>query len=350
MKRFLSLILTLMLVFTIGTSVVMADEYVEALIEDAELNGTSVEELAEMLAMYGFTLDTEAMQLKDSETGAVLTEEEVNTRMAEMMGGGTETSSGSSEEDAYPGYDESSVVEYIEYDFSDMENIKYSAYITGTDGTLAYYKDMFYYNYGMQVEETDYDGKKALSVGTETLSADKLGAAGLVYVEEKGFFADKQYFSVPVIDPSNNGYEDGKLAQVIIFKFKDSSLNVTNAELKDGVVTKNVVAGNSESFMVTKTEINWVNVLIVVMCFVVFVLIVVTVIVAVLSKKKANKQNSLNDSKYVSEDEVFDELVEEAGIEVYEDEEVEEIEEDDSPEIEVIEKEDIAEESEEEDK
>lgn len=333
MKRFLSLILTLMLVFTIGTSVVMADEYVEAMIADAELNGTSAEDLAEIFAMYGLTLDTENMQIIDPSTGAALTKEEVNTVIASGQSGSA-ASTEPTEEDFL------SERNYMVYDFSDSENITYIQYKVGTDMLLGYVKNYYYSYYGEEWEETEYEGKKAI-MKSQTIAADELAEVGIAHSEEDGFFAKNKVYAIAQSAYENVGFDSGTVIGEVVFVFGENDKEV-----------KEIKVGENNSLVVTRTEINWVNVLIVAMCFVVLVLIIVTVIVAVLSKKKAKKQNSLKDSKYVSEDEVFGELVEEAGIEVYEDEEieeVEEIEEADIPEIEVIEK-DEAEETEEEDK
>lgn len=317
MKRVLSFILTMMIAFALGTSIVTADEWVETLVSQSEANGSTAEELVSQLSGFGLTLNTETMQITDGE-GNVLSEEEFYTALY----GGSSASQNPTEEDY------ASQKQYTVYDFSDAENILYTQYVVGTDKLLESIKN--YYSGYLEWTDTEYNGQKAIMM-SQTVAAANSGEVGIAYREEKGFFADKKIYAVANGDMTNSGYDKGKVIGELIFEFGNNEKEV-----------KEIKVGENNSLIVVRTEVHGVNILIVVMCLVVLILIIVTVILTIRAKRKANKQNALDNSEYVSEDEVFDELVEEAAneVEVYEADDVQEQEE------EVTEVEEISEEEE----
>ena len=263
MKKFLSIILTLMLVVTMTASIVMA--------EPEETTGEAATQ-------------TEAAEGTTEETTEDTT--------------ATETPAD---------YDESSIVQYLVFNMQDLDNITIDSYITATDGTLDYYADL-YASYGQTMEETEYNGERALSMGQSQLALDDLADAGIAYIADDGFFADKNTFVYVCGTMLSSGFTEGEKIAEIVFDFGSKS------------ESKEIIAGEQNSFMVVKYEVNWINVLIAAMCLVVLVLLVL-IIVLTMRKKKSMKVAEEN-SEYVSEDEVFDTLVAEASeeteTEVYE--------------------------------
>ncbi len=301
MKRFLTLILTLMLVLAMGTGMVMADKYVEDFVTSYTQDGETADEIANILSEgYGLTLDTEAMQITDASTGEVVTEEE----FYEMLSSGGSSSSSTSE-----GYDEESIVPYVEYDISDINNIVVTTYVTGTDETLAYLAP----NY-TDSEMTTYDGKAALKLSPSTISKEDMSNSGLSVIEKEGFFADKRYYVYPALDLVKMGYTEGKLVEVYVMKFKGSVLSAVNAECDGNTVTKKLISGDSGATLITQTQINWINLLIVIMGVVVIILILVTVIVTKNKKKTDEGLDGIKEEEFESVGEVFDQS-EEAEIE-----------------------------------
>lgn len=323
MKKLLAIVMTLMLVFSYGASMVSADAFVEEFVAAYEAAGMTVDDIKSAFSQMGLELNTDTMQIIDSATGAALTEEDFN---ALMNGGATQQQSSQPSEEDF-----NSQMTYDVYKFGAKECV-YTQYMTGTDALLDYAMEYYAY-YGEEVTEGEYEGQRAIIIRNQTVKNEELSDIGIVYNEKKGFFANEKHYGYAQSSLKDSGLDDGKLVGKIVFKFEDGK-----------EVTKEVKVGQNNSLFHEKTTINWVNVLIVVMSGIVLILIIVTVVVTLNSKKKKNKQASLKDEKYVSEDEVFDELVEEAGIEVFEseDEEIEEETEDDA-EIEVIEKEEAEE-------
>ena len=218
-------------------------------------------------------------------------------------------------------FDENSIVQYLVMNFADMENITVTSYITATDGTLDYYAQM-YASYGQAIEETEYNGARALSMGQSQLTVDDLPNAGIAYLSSKGFLADKNTFVYVCGTMLSEGFSEGDKIAVVVFDFGNKTK------------THEIIAGNQNSFMEVSYKIHWINVLIAVMCLVVLALIVLIVVLTI-KKKKAVKVVEEND-EYVSEDNLFDVLVSEASEETTEEvteETVEEVVEEPAEEV-----------------
>ena len=166
MKRVLSVILTMMLVFALGTSIVTADEWVETLVAQFEANGSTVEEISSQLAGLGLSLNTETMQITDGE-GKVLTEDEFYTA---LYGG---SSSGSTSSQDLSDEDYASAGEIFVFDVKDNGEIKYVHYITGTDALIEYYMKSASSS-GEEYEDTTYNDKRALKLQEGTSKPGEL--------------------------------------------------------------------------------------------------------------------------------------------------------------------------------
>lgn len=193
-------------------------------------------------------------------------------------------------------FDESSIVQYLVINLKDLQNITIDSYITANDSTLDYYAQM-YASYGQPVEESEYDGKRALTMGQTTITADELADTGVAYIADKGFFADKNTFVYVCGTMLNSGFTDGDKIAVVVM------------DLGNKKVSHEIIAGQQNSFMANSYKIHWINVLIALMCLVVLILVVLIVVLTA-KKKKATKVIEEND-EYVSEDNLFDVLVSE---------------------------------------
>ncbi len=262
MKRFLSLMLALLLVFVIGTSAVFADE----------------------------TTTTETTETTENSNGLPA------------------------------GVDETSIAQYIVFDFTEKEGedkgkIGVEALITANDDTLTYYSQM-YTMYGQAVEETTFEEQKALSLSKMMITQEELVQTGIGHFYEEGFFFDKEYYFYIAGDLTDSGLEKGDVVYTFVFKFDDKTKKI------------DAVVGQQNSFIIVNRHINLINVLIVIMILAVIVLAVWIIGLSLKNKKTVNQQKSLKDEKFVSEDEVFEELVDEAGIDYDEEEELDEESED----------------------
>lgn len=195
-------------------------------------------------------------------------------------------------------FDESSIVQYLVFNFADLENITIDSYITANDSTLDYYAEM-YASYGQAMEETEYDGKRALSMGQSTMAAADLADTGVAYLADEGFFADKNTFVYVCGTMLNSGFTDGEKIAVVVMDFGNKTQS------------HEIIAGQQNSFMAVSYKIHWINVLIALMCLVVLALVVLIVVLTI-RKKKATKVVEENE-EYVSEDNLFDVLVSEAS-------------------------------------
>lgn len=208
-------------------------------------------------------------------------------------------------------FDESSIVQYLVINLKDLQNITIDSYITANDSTLNYYAQM-YASYGQPVEESEYDGKRALTMGQTTITADELADTGVAYIADKGFFADKNTYVYVCGTMLNSGFTDGDKIAVVVM------------DLGNKTVSHEIIAGQQNSFMANSYKIHWINVLIALMCLVVLILVVLIVVLTA-KKKKATKVIEEND-EYVSEDNLFEVLASENTEEV-EEEVTEQIEE-----------------------
>lgn len=309
MKKILAVIMTFMLVFTFGASLVSADAFVEEFVSMYEASGVSTDELKSMFSGMGLELNTDTMQITDTALGRTITEAEFNVITA-----------GPSQEDYM------NAKQIYVFDIK-KDNAVMTTYISGSEGLLYYFLKS-----SENAEETTYNDEKVVKADEVTVKLAELANYGVGYSEKKGFLTNKAYYFSSIGDLKeavSSGYTEGTVVSSYVLKFGDKTQNY------------DITVGKPNSFVYVKTSINWMNLLIVLMCIVVLILIAVTVIIALKSKKKANKKKELADKDFVSEDEVFDELVEEAGIEVIEIEEDELVEDaEDEPSVEVFEKED----------
>ena len=308
MKKLLAVILTLMLVFSFGASAVSADAFVEEFVSTYESTGLSIEELKTNFAGMGLELNTDTMQLVDTSLGRPITEAEFNAITA-----------GPSQEDYM------NAKQIYVFDIKKDDAVM-TTYISGSEGLL-----YFFLKSNENAEETTYNDEKVVKADEVTVKLAELANYSVGYSEKKGFFTNKAYYFSSIGDLKeavSSGYTEGTVVSSYVLKFgeKTQSFDIT--------------VGKQNSFVYVDTTINWMNMLIVLMCIIVLILIVATVIVMRKTKKKNENQELLNSEEFVSEDELFDQLVEEAGIEVIQVDD--EIAEDDES-VEVFEKEDAEE-------
>ena len=235
-------------------------------------------------------------------------------------------------EDAVPAQpseeDTNSMMHYIVFDFTDEANLSAKVYLTGTDALIDYYKNL-YTQYGTEVSDAVYNGKKAIIVQEVPLEKDGLSDIGLAAFEDKGFFGTKTTYAYLLGDPSQGSeeIEPGKVMQIYVFDLGSRPSSYKNAIAnKDGLI-KEVKAGENNSFMFTTYKFNWVNCLIALM-----ILLAVILIVIIIAKKKKNGNNdekadlgSNNNAKKIAVDDIMPIPVEEAAEEIKE--KVEEAEE-----------------------
>lgn len=307
MKKVLSLILMLVVVFTMGASTVMADAYVEELVATYESTGMGEQEVQALFAEMGLDLNLETMQITDA-SGAVLSEEEFNA----LMSGGAVTESAPTST-ATPNEEDIKSQREVYLFEKNGDKVKVDIYLTGTDNLLNYVNEQAQVN-GASYEDTTFDGNRAILVNTIDVTLDELvNQVGVGYYAKEGLFADTEYFFVPVGTLEGYG-EEGQVLLTYAFKF-------------GGRIEKiDIVVGQLNSFIVENTTVNWLPILILVIALIVIALVVVIIVLTLKSKKKVDKQKALKDEEFVSEDEIFEELIEEAGIEIEEVEEVEEVE------------------------
>lgn len=213
--------------------------------------------------------------------------------------------------------DESSILQYLVFDFKDAEVVTMNSYLTATDPTLDYYKKM-YESYGQPVTEGEYDGKRALDMGASEMERNKLADTGIAYIVENGFLADKEYYVYTCGDMLSQGFEADTKIATIVWEFEGKS------------ESHDIIAGKPNSFMTVNYVFNWINIIITLMVFVVLILIIVLIAVALKKKKALNKVE--NETDYaVEENDVVEEIAEEAveeAIEEIQEEVAEEIAED----------------------
>lgn len=312
MKKLLAVIMTFMLVFTFGASIVSADAFVEEFVSMYEASGVTADQLKEMFNEMGLELNTDTMQIIDTALGRPITEAEFNVITA-----------GPSQEDAV------NMKQIQVVDVKETEAV-ISTYITGSESIVYYFVKT-----DEAFSEATYNGEKAAKGEEVTVKLEELANYGIGYVKEDGFLSNKAYFFSSIGDLKDyvsQGYAEGTVLTTYVLKFGDKTQNYE------------ITVGKPNSFVYVQTSVNWMNLLIVLMCIIVVALIVITVIITMKSKKKANKQKALADEEFVGEDEMFDELVEEAGIEVIEIEDDEILEDaEDEPAVEVFEKEEAEE-------
>lgn len=275
MKKFLSLMLALMLVFVIGASAVCADEPAAEPTTEAITDATATDPI-------GMPAD----------------------------------------------FDESSIEQFVIFDLTEKKGADsgktgIEILMTATEGTLTYYSQMSAM-YGQTLTEGTYEGKKALILSEMMVTQEEfVDSSGIGRICKEGFFCDKEYYVFVGGKMLDSGYAEGEKVYTFVFKFDNKTESF------------DIVVGQDNTFMVENNIINWVNVLIVVMGIVVLLIAALIVIITVKSKKKANQEREAETLDFVSEDAVFEELVEEAGIDAEEYEEivdeesaVEEVEED----------------------
>ena len=332
MKKFLSFVLALVVILSLSANVVFADEYVANLVTMYESMGMTADDIATELAGYGLILDTENMQIINGTTGAALTEEEFNAYMGGGASSGTPTSpSGSAlTEEDYKSEKVAYQVEKVglEQKEGDTEKklyFKVTVYVMGTDAYLDYLLET---GAAQQATYTDstFMEKRAIKVNEMDVSEnDLVSQLGIGYVAEDGFLTSCEQYIVPMSDLSELMKQDQDMDGTPDYKKGDVIMTLA-FKFGDDIQIHEITVGQSNSKVITNTDIKWVTVIIIILGLVVVLLGIFIVLIALKNKKKVEKQNSLKDAEYVSEDEVFEELVDEAGVD-FEDEEIEESEE-----------------------
>ena len=211
-------------------------------------------------------------------------------------------------------FDEDSFKQYVVINLEDLENITLDSYVTGTDGTLDYYSQM-YASYGQNIEEAQYDGQRVLVLGHSTFTKNELvDKAGVILLSDKGLFATKNTFVYGCGTMENSGYEVGDEVATVVFEFGNKTEK------------RAIVVGEQNSFMIVKYAFNWINILIAIM-----LLIVLGLLISIFVLK--NKKNGTEDetSEFVSEEEILDILDAENAEETTVAEETEVIEEVEEP-------------------
>lgn len=339
MKKVLSFVLVLIVVFSLGTNVIFADEYVENLVAMYESMGMSADALAAEFANYGIILDVDTMQIKEASTGKVFSEEEFNTFMETVMGGGSSTSAPVSSGAPVSEADYSSekyvyLVEKLGYEQREGDTekklyFKITVYMMGTDALLDYAVETAALK-KVTYEEDTFMEERALKINSVEVDENGLADQALMgYIFEDGFLTTTERYIAPMGDmsellKSDSAYKKDQVVAVYAFKFGDN------------VKKFDVAIGKSNSIIASHTSIKWTIVLIIGLGVVVVALGVLIVLLAINGKKKVEKQNSLKDLNYVSEDKVFEALVEEAGVDMEDKEIIEEIAEESEEVIEEV--------------
>ena len=184
--------------------------------------------------------------------------------------------------------DQLSMKQVVAIEFTDADKIMLRVYISGTDALLEYYQTMYMIYQQTAVNVVEYEGTKALLMNESEISETNLYAQGIGLIEKEGFFADvKKVFAV---DTSVSGnYEEGM--ELITYKISmPGFICAENADVQKGTVVKTVIAGQNNNFMFTCTKINWINCLIGLMILAVIVLLILIII---FSKKKKNLPEKL---------------------------------------------------------
>ncbi len=180
-------------------------------------------------------------------------------------------------------YDESSLKTCFVFDFTNPESVVYSLCTTGEDSALDYQVELSKYH-GQEVKEIECNGERALVALEEEVDIKELnykllnyfgGAISFAMVNEEKVFADVSNYVISSEMVTMSNVEEGEEVLETIVKFGNEEQNFK------------FVSGGESAFMVTKYSINWVNVLIAVMCLAVLILLV---FITVLSKKKKNSQ------------------------------------------------------------
>lgn len=187
--------------------------------------------------------------------------------------------------------DQASMKQTVAIEFTDADEIMLRVYVSGTDALLEYYQTMYMIYQQTAVDVVEYEGTKALLMNESAISEANLYAQGIGLIEKKGFFADvKKVFAV---DTSVSGnYEEGM--ELITYKISmPGFISAENADVQKGAVVKTVIAGQNNNFMFTCTKLNWINCLIGLMILAVLVLVVLIII---FSKKKKNLPEKLADA------------------------------------------------------
>lgn len=214
--------------------------------------------------------------------------------MADEPEAAEETEITESTEPALPeGFDESTIVNHMVFDFTAQgETIPVENYMTANEVTINYLAEL--YGSQQEVKLIDYNGEKALDLGSIELGVDNLGQAAIGCVEEKGFFADsKTYMFLADMLAGTSNYEAGTKVAVITVKYG----NKTDVH--------EIVAGQNNTFMFVDYTFNWLYILIAIMCLIVLILLVVIIVVVSTKKKKTNK----DEADILNNDVIFEELI-----------------------------------------
>ena len=325
MKKFLSFIMALIVVFSLGANVVFADAYVEEILADYEAAGATVEQLAADLASYGLILDAENMQIINGATGAVLSEEEFNAYVNDGASSDAPTSpSGTtlSEED-YKSEKFAYQIEKIGMKIKEGETVeklyfKVTVYAMGTDAYLDYLLETG----AMQqaaYEESTFMEKRAIIVDNVEFSENELiSNLGVGYIEGEG----KEQYIIPMGDMSEllgqdedmdgvADYKDGDVVMTFAFKFGD---DIESFDVVVGQPNSKVITYVTNPKVAEKETVNWTLIIIISLSIIVVVLSVFVVLLTIKCGRKVKKQNSLKDKKCVSEDNAFEELIKEVDV------------------------------------
>ncbi len=187
-------------------------------------------------------------------------------------------------------YDESTIKQYLVYDFSDLTKVTTKMYMTANDGTLDYMGNM-YKSYGQPVKEDKYEGKRALVLSeNEFALKDAANMNDFAYVVENGLFAKNHLIVFPFGTLAQNGEAGTLVATVVITR-------------NDKTESHDLVVGENNTFMYKINEYDWVKVAIAVMILIVLALLVIIILVVSKKKKRVNAEEAETfESDFILED------------------------------------------------
>ena len=210
-------------------------------------------------------------------------------------------------------YHEDTIEQYIVLDFTkNGGDIEYKGIITGDDSSIEYVKQLYKQYYSQDLEDTNMDDKPAVIVNNSTVTKEELPNLGLGYIEETGLFGTKTtYFYIDATGSTN--YEDGKKIATIRFVMPSRPSYCKNAKIVKNTVEKDILSGENNSVMFSIYKANIINILIFVMILIVLILAIILIYLKTKNKKAREVFENTDDeiTRYEVPGEVTEEVKEE---------------------------------------
>lgn len=193
---------------------------------------------------------------------------------------------------------------YIILDFADLDNIVAKQCVYSDDEAII---EKVKTQFSKDAEPIEVDGKSVLKVSESPLELESLASAGAECFVDEGIFGTKRTF-VYVVGTITGNAEDIDGRETLLFNLGKRAI-YTNGERISGGVKMDIAANKNCSLMASTYTVNWIRVLIAIMVLVVIVLLILIVVFS--KKKKKLAEDAEANSEFVSEDNIFDQLVSE---------------------------------------